>query len=59
MIMTVEYDMIMVINIYSCVMGNYFTVSFLLSANKRYILLRRCSAYKFVLSVRCLIDALR
>ena len=49
MIVTVEYDMIVVVKIYSCVMGNYFTVSFLLSANKRYILLCSCSANKFVL----------
>ena len=34
MIMTVGYDMIMAVKIYSCVMGNYFTVSFLLSVNK-------------------------
>ena len=49
MIATVEYDMIMVVKIYSCVMSNYFTVSFLLSANKCYISLCTCSAYKFVL----------
>ena len=59
MTMAVEHDMIMVVKIYSCVMGNYFTVSFLLSANKRYILLSWCSAYTFVLWVRRLIDALR
>ena len=35
---TVEYDMIVVVKIYSSVMGNYLTVSFLLSANKNYIL---------------------
>ena len=57
MIVTVECDMIMVVKIYSGVMGNYFTVSLLLSAKKCYILLCRCSAYKFVLWVRCLIDA--
>ena len=45
MIVIVEYDIIMVVKIYSYVMGNYFTVSFLLPANKRYILLCRCSAY--------------
>ena len=28
MIVTVEYDMIMAVKIYSCVMGNYVTVSF-------------------------------
>ena len=39
MIVTVECDMIMVVKIYSGVMGNYFTVSFLLSAKKRYVLL--------------------
>ena len=49
MIVTVECDMIMVVKIYFCVMGNYFTVSFLLSANKRYILLSWCGAYTFVL----------
>ena len=47
MIVTVEYDMIMVVKIFFCVMGNYFTVSFLLCANKRNILLCRCSAYNF------------
>ena len=57
MIMTVGYDMIMAVKIYSCVMGNYFTVSFLLSVNKHYILFCSCSANKFVLWVRCLIDA--
>ena len=49
MIVTVEYDMIVVVKIYSCVMGNYFTVSFSLSANKRCVLLCRCSTYKYVL----------
>ena len=39
MIMIVEYDMIVVVKIYPCVMGNYFIVLFLHSANKRYILL--------------------
>ena len=48
MIMTVEYNMIMVVKIYYCVMGNYFTVLFLLSANKRYIFLCRYSAYNLV-----------
>ena len=57
--MTVEYDMIVVVKIYSSVMGNYFIVSFLLSANKNYVLLCGHSAYKCVLSVRFLIDALR
>ena len=46
---TVEYDMIVVVKIYSSVMGNYFTVSFLLSANKNYILLCGRGAYKCVL----------
>ena len=55
MIVTVEYDMIVVVKICSCVMGNYFVVLFLLSANKRYILLWRCSsAYKFALWVWCI-----
>ena len=58
MIVTVECDMIMVVKIYFCVMSNYFTVSLLLSAVKRCILLSSCSAYKFVLLVRCLIHAL-
>ena len=49
MIVTVECDMIVVVKIYFCVMANYFTVLFLLSANKCYILLSKCSAYKFVL----------
>ena len=49
MIVTVECDIIMVVKIYFCVIGNYFTVSFLLSPNKHYILLCTCSAYKFVL----------
>ena len=48
MIVTEDYDMIVVLKIYSCVMGNYFIVLFLLSANKRYILLCRCFAYKIV-----------
>ena len=39
MIVTVEYEMIVVVKIYSCVMDNYFIALFLLSANKRYILL--------------------
>ena len=39
MIVTLECNMIMVVKIYSGVMGNYFTVSFLLSAKKRYVLL--------------------
>ena len=40
MIVTVEYDMTVVVKIiYYCVMGTYFIVLFLLSANKRYILL--------------------
>ena len=59
MIVIVEYDMIVVVKIYSCVMDNYFIVLLLLSANKRYILLWRCSIYKFVLWVQCLIDAAR
>ena len=49
MIVKIEYDMIMVVKIYSCVMGNYFTVSILLPTNKRYVLLCRCSAFKFAL----------
>ena len=59
MIVTVEYDVIMTVKTDCCVMANYFTVSFLVSANKRYILFCRCSAYKFVIWVQCLIDALR
>ena len=49
MMVAVEYVLVMVVKKHSCVMGNNFTVSFLLSANKRYILLCRYSAYKFVL----------
>ena len=47
--MAVEYDMIVVVKIYSSVMGNDFTVSFLLSVNKNYILLCGRGAYKCVL----------
>ena len=58
MIVTVEYDMIVELKIYYCVMGNCFIVMFLLSANKRYILYRKCNAHKFVLWVQCLIDTM-